>query len=137
MDGTTLATLDMDALLCYVEGEPTGYTYLCYFTTKPLAEQMGDDWNDAPHWCNAGRPYADEPHIIYALAVAGARFPDGYWSVDDCNEGRAPWLVDGHSWDDATERRIYGGITLRDFVTKCQEYGWTVYWPVAAAEEAA
>jgi hypothetical protein len=38
-------------VLCYVDG------CWAFFTTKPLSEQWGDDWNDAPYEHNAGRPY--------------------------------------------------------------------------------
>lgn len=51
-------------VLCYVD--PDGH--FAYFTTKPLEEQWGDDWNDAPYEHNAGRPkepskrwYAPDP----------------------------------------------------------------------------
>lgn len=37
--------------LCYVD------LPWCYFTTKELSEQWGDDWNDAPYEHNAGTPY--------------------------------------------------------------------------------
>ena len=38
--------------LCYVAGN------FAYFTTKPLSEQWGDDWDDAPYEHNAGTPYS-------------------------------------------------------------------------------
>jgi hypothetical protein len=38
--------------LCYVSDG------LAYFTTRPVTEQWGDDWNDAPYEHNAGLPYA-------------------------------------------------------------------------------
>lgn len=31
-----------EAVLCYVDGN------CAYFTTQPLDQQWGDDWNDAP-----------------------------------------------------------------------------------------
>jgi hypothetical protein len=42
-----------DPVLCYVAPESPW----CYFTTKDLSEQWGDDWNDAPYEHNAGPPY--------------------------------------------------------------------------------
>jgi hypothetical protein len=46
-----------NAKLCYVETcEDDAVT--CYFTTAPLNEQWGDDWNDTPFEHNAGTPYA-------------------------------------------------------------------------------
>lgn len=37
--------------LCYVKG------CFAYFTSQPVEEQWGDDWNDAPYEHNAGEPY--------------------------------------------------------------------------------
>lgn len=37
--------------LCYVDGNRA------YFTTQPLDQQWGDDWDDAPYEHNAGTPY--------------------------------------------------------------------------------
>lgn len=41
--------------LCYVEGS------WAYFTSQPLEEAWGDDWNDAPYEHNAGSPYYWRP----------------------------------------------------------------------------
>ena len=38
-------------ILCYVRGA------WAYFTTQPLEDQWGDDWDDAPYEHNAGSPY--------------------------------------------------------------------------------
>lgn len=38
--------------LCYIDDSKGAY-----FTTQPLEEQWGDDWNDAPYEHNAGPPY--------------------------------------------------------------------------------
>lgn len=40
-----------DYKLCYISEN------IAYFTTLPLSEQWGDDWNDAPYEHNAGPPY--------------------------------------------------------------------------------
>lgn len=40
-----------EPVLCYVCGP------WAYFTTRPLADQWGDDWDDAPYEHNAGTPY--------------------------------------------------------------------------------
>ena len=37
--------------LCYIDGP------WAYFTTRPVAEQWGDYWDDAPYEHNAGEPY--------------------------------------------------------------------------------
>ena len=39
-------------VLCYVAAN------VAYFTTQALADQWGDDWNDAPYEHNAGTPYS-------------------------------------------------------------------------------
>lgn len=39
------------AVLCYVDGQRA------YFTTAKLADQWGDDWDDALYEHNAGEPY--------------------------------------------------------------------------------
>lgn len=46
--------------LCYVDKERDGAT-IAYFTTQPLAEAWGDDWDDAPYEHNAGTPYEWRP----------------------------------------------------------------------------
>jgi hypothetical protein len=55
---------DEDFMLCYVN------LPWCYFTTKPLDEQWGDDWDDAPYEHNAGEPYGpcwhNEPEYRYS-----------------------------------------------------------------------
>lgn len=40
-----------DPILCYVEGN------FAYFTSKPLEETSGDDWDDAPYEHNAEPPF--------------------------------------------------------------------------------
>lgn len=50
----------------YIPGEQTLFAY---FTPKPLGKQWGDDWDDAPYDCNAGRPYDDEVLEVNANRV--------------------------------------------------------------------
>lgn len=114
----------LGAVLCLVKGE--GGPLRCYFTTKPLSEQWGDDWNDVPHQCNAGRPYGMEN--VSCVIVDGAELARGEWSVKVINEGTLPWLVDDALIPSA--KIVYAGTTLRDFIAKCDEYGWALYWPV-------
>lgn len=60
MEKNILVEVDFAGLapfrLCYVEG------MAAYFTTQPVTEQWGDDWNDAPYEHNAGTPYAPSVH---------------------------------------------------------------------------
>lgn len=95
-----------DFKLCYVEGNSA------FFTTKDLADQWGDDWNDAPYECNAGEPYEPHPNRptdwhedrspkwkIKVVTFEGefASPCDGYlnspYSVEMINAGQVPWLV--------------------------------------------
>jgi hypothetical protein len=43
--------IDGNAVLCYVKESSA------WFTTRPLGEQRGDDWEDAPYEHNASEPY--------------------------------------------------------------------------------
>lgn len=85
----------------WVEGE---CEYYAYFTSAPLEEQWGDDWNDAPYEHNAGEPYEDEGYEIVKIPFAipsslEYKFPcDWAWggnssfSVEDINGGVIPWI---------------------------------------------
>lgn len=84
--------------LCYVSHP------WAYFTSQALADQWGDDWNDAPYDCNAGEPYewragSDQPEYQVMrvafdgpLETPGDREINCRLSVRAINEGRAPWL---------------------------------------------
>lgn len=69
-----------------------------------LADQRGrrgDDWNDAPHDCNAGAPYDYVFKVAFDgdLDVVGTELNGigtgrwGWLSVEQINAGEAPWLV--------------------------------------------
>jgi hypothetical protein len=81
-------------VLAYVS-EPFAYF------VDDIAAAHGDDWNDAPHDCNAGPPYGKAfTKVAYDgddLEVVGGGFPSGLrWgalSVDAINRGEAPWIV--------------------------------------------
>jgi hypothetical protein len=81
-----------EPVLCYVT-EPWAY-----FTFAPLAEQWGDDWDDAPYEHNAGTPYSDsESQIVKIAWEADLHLPcDGHcnspWSVEQINSGAVAWL---------------------------------------------
>lgn len=46
--------------LCYADLDRDG-AIIAYFTTQPIAEAWGDDWDDAPYEHNAGPPYHWRP----------------------------------------------------------------------------
>lgn len=103
-----------DYKLCYV------YKGVAYFTSLPLSEQWGDDWDDAPYEHNSGEPYEDG-------LILKVHFPDeeflepsyGHvnspYSVKDINNKKVPWLV--HY---SNETRIYAGESLKEFLQKTQ-----------------
>jgi hypothetical protein len=92
-------------VLCYVDGN------VAYFTTQPLEEANGDDWNDTPYEHNAGTPYrwsAESEHdklktpceITSVYFIGPFQRPEdfcrrdsGGWCVDDINRGLVPWLI--------------------------------------------
>lgn len=82
--------------LCYAVGP------WLYFTKAPLKLQWGDDWDDSPHWCNAGHPYdhyldlskKTRPSDILVIGHLGdSTVTQGDWSVRDLNAKLAPWLA--------------------------------------------
>ncbi len=101
--------------LCYIEGA------FAWFTSHP--KPWGDDWNDSPHDCNAGPPYARfGPFTVVAfdgeaeLVTGWADDNVDHWaqnvSVEDCNAGRAPWLAilyGNHKGE------LFGRATLDEF----------------------
>lgn len=95
-----------NVVLCYVKDE----THTAYFTSQPLTEQWGDDWNDSPYDLNAGTPYgrnkvdARNWEIVEVEFHCGDRFKSPAqkaqssrgceYSVQDINAGKVPWLSD-------------------------------------------
>jgi hypothetical protein len=116
-----------DPVLCYIDG------HKAYFTTRPLAEQQGDDWDDAPYDLNAGPPYEPydpgEDWEITAVYFDCVLTPPEYWcststlSVERINAGEAPWL---RSETDA-RAAIHAGTTLDRFKRLIREYGGKIY----------
>ena len=124
-------------MLCYVQDR------FAYFTTQSLEDQWGDDWNDAPYYCNAGEPY--EPgwyHYadgrsekndrdwnedggpkweITKIAFDGPLYePEQNVSVQDINKARMPWLV-------ADNGAIHAGASVDEFISFVRENGGNVY----------
>lgn len=118
--------------LCYVD-EPWAY-----FANVEPTEMWGDDWNDAPHDCNAGMPYVREGQQVVKVAydadlqTVGTNHLShyGYVSAQDINEGRAPWLIQpsyGLPQFPKPLREVHAGITLGNFKLLAREVGGTVY----------
>lgn len=124
---------------------------LCYaqenwaWFTSNLAATTGDDWNDAPHDCNAGPPYRDDGVELLKVAfdgdlelVGAHNFGNGtgrwgYLSVDQINEGAAPWLVQvlyGRPLAGELLQlgvQIPSGVTLTEFSALVEQADGTVY----------
>lgn len=110
--------------LCYV------YGHWAYFTKKPIHEQWGDDWNDAPYEHNAGEPYD------YALKVAWEgpleEPSEGHlnspYSVEQINAGQIAWLRTD-KWITPAQA-IMAGATIGEFIDGIYRAGGTVFLPV-------
>lgn len=133
-----------EPVLCYVSGA------CAYFTTQALADQWGDDWDDAPYEHNAGGPYHwrpekwdrelrqnvpnDEPRwditVVYFEADLAQPCDGGGlnspYSVQDINAGRTPWLF-GSRWSHTPGLRIDAGTPLSEFKRLIWHAGGRVY----------
>jgi len=122
-------------VLCYVESP------WAFFTTQNLADQRGDDWNDAPYEHNAGDPYTfgehdrkhgKAPWEIIKLAWEGDfETPRGDhwnspWSVDQINSGAVPWIKTS-MWYECNPVSIMAGTTLDEFIRIVQSVGGKIY----------
>ena len=120
-------------MLCYIEGDSA------YFTTCPLGEQWGDDWNDVPYEHNAGRPYEwsesskSKPYKIKKIKFEGGflqpseGFGNSPYSVEEINKGNIPWLK-SESWI-KEQTRIYAGCLLGNFIKLVNQIEGTIYFP--------
>jgi hypothetical protein len=122
--------------LCFVED-----TAWAYFTNVEPREVWGDDWNDAPHDCNAGTPYTREGQDIYMVAFTGdfemggtrADVGAGYLSVEQINAQAGPWLK-AFPFTPDKQFHIWAGVTLDDFRRQVQRAGGQVFEPVIDPE---
>lgn len=105
-----------------------------WFTTAPLDEQWGDDWNDAPYEHNAGRPYDHKGDITSVFFEGPFRQPgdsqlNSPYSVQRINEKQdIAWLrpSEFHNHD----IHIHAGTTLTDFVRRVRAAGGRVWKPL-------
>ena len=121
--------------LCYISGN------FAWFTTAPLDEQWGDDWNDAPYEHNAGHPYEWAKHRempeykLMKLAfysddletpeeIAGQ---NSLYSVQAINGKVTAWL--SNRWGKPVVA-IHAGVTPEDFIKVVKETGGDVFAPV-------
>jgi len=137
-------------VLCYVSG------CWAYFTTQPLEEQWGDDWNDAPYEHNAEPPikpcWHNKPehvqrrgHICQCDACKSSWNEDGTpkWEIvriafdgpfdQPCdNHVNSPYSVEQINkkhvpWLTSAGPVIFAGTTLSEFVMAVKEAGGYVW----------
>jgi hypothetical protein len=108
--------------------------YRAYFTTKPLKEQWGDDWDDAPYEHNADPPYDDDGTItVVAYKHPYYETPENYcgynspYSVEHINNGNVAWLAARYNDKDHPFPPIYAGTTLSEFIKMITETGGEVF----------
>jgi len=130
---------DTEVRLVYVED--------CWaWFAENTADAWGDDWNDAPHDCNAGTPYDDRGGYKIKVAfdgdleVAGTQWgsypafhppaPKHGLSVEEINDGAAPWLYQpsyGLKQFPEPLMVIPAGVTLVEFEQLVAQAGGKVY----------
>lgn len=128
-----------DAVLCFVDRSwPRAW-----FTTRPLNEQWGDDWDDAPYEHNAGHPYYWNPRVdkgtpytlFYVFFDADLVTPcDGClnssWSVEQINKGAVAWLRSRSHVKDPTV--ILAGTPYGEFKKLIWSTGGQIFEELAA-----
>ncbi len=110
--------------LCYVT------ECLAYFTSLPLENQWGDDWDDVPYEYNAGPPYHDEgSNTIKIMAYMGdfllpcSGYINSPYSVEDINKGKVPWLrtfLDNFDF-------LLAGATVDEFIDFVKRNGGRIF----------
>lgn len=132
-----------DYKLCYVS------TPWAWFTTAPLDQQWGDDWNDAPYEHNAGRPYEWKPYrdmppySLKQLAFDGPlEAPGDYplnsaYSVQDINGGAVPWLQTDRYCVGPTQGliKIWAGTTVEEFIALVVSNGGRIFLELDTAPD--
>jgi len=127
---------EREPVLCFADSG------MLYFTTQPLEDQWGDDWDDAPYEHNAGRPYVpfrerDDKHwAIVALPWTGdLELPhegmlNSPWSVRQLNARAHPWLQSHRHGPSPFAVKIWAGWTIRQVAQAIVKGGGMVYAPV-------
>ena len=123
---------------------------LAFFTTAPLQNQWGDDWDDAPWEHNAGSPYSFFwlENVRCTCLITTVRFEcetlrlpghaetNSRWSVKNITRDRVvPWLSSRHDNRHAVDPAlfqwdIWAGFTFQEFLTHINGAGGEVLWPI-------
>ena len=112
-------------VLCYVRDN------WAWFTTLPLEDQWGDDWDDVPYQHNAGYPYSSNPNSweLTKIAWDGPFIEPSEWtkgiSVRFINAGVVPWLRTVTYIEPIIT--IFAGITLFGFRKRIERAGGHIY----------
>lgn len=122
--------MDDNAKLCYVSDS------WAYFTTGEISDVTGDDWNDAPYYCNAGLPRNYTFKVAWeAILEEAGYFYDKHWmSTDDINAGHYPWLQTPRYGSKETLVKIWAGTTFAEFKRLIAMADGRVYVPVVEDE---
>jgi hypothetical protein len=133
-DAQSSAPVEAELRLCYVDGN------WAYFTSRPLTEQWGDDWDDVPYEHNAEPPYAYadydraqglQPWTVERVAWQGPFITPNHehinspYSVQAINRGAIAWLRPDYMATDA--KPIPAGTTIGDFIRIVQAAGGKAY----------
>lgn len=142
-----------DLKLCYI----CHWGPWAYFTSLPLSEQWGDDWNDKPHDCNAGTPYewrevwnkpgcgvdhnGRPPYTVIKIGFEGdfeqpgtrqpGYRPDQWYSVEEINAGHIYWLRYPSYGD--IQATVHAGTSYDQFCKFVLECGGMIYLPLTTA----
>ena len=122
-----------DLKLCFVRRN------WAYFTSAPVKDQWGDDWDVAPYEFSAGEPdrlkkSKTAPQILKVFFEAPDHVDptcsdkDSKLSVSDINSGSSPWLSPAE-WATSSASPVPAGATLEDFVKILRATGGEVYVP--------
>jgi len=122
-----------DLRLCFVKN---GWAY---FTSIPVVEQWGDDWDVVPYEYSAGEPSLSKKgkhknHNIVKVAFESNYIDPSYdendiaRSVEMINKGDIPWLRTP-PWVDVPLKDILVGTSLEDFIRFIDDSGGEVYLP--------
>lgn len=112
-----------------------------FFFKDDPKDVYGDDWNDAPVWCNAGAPGSEfECFTVKTDGPLTYSEDEPYFSAQEHNSltPPAPWLRTNYdTWDNKPNVGIYGRTTFGEFLRICREVGQRVFVPVEWGEEEA
>jgi hypothetical protein len=105
-------------LLCFVTDD------FAWFADRDPREVYGDDWDDAPHDCNAGEPYPNRGWQLVKVAFDGEHEVvtrlnnspgEPYLSAKQLNARCSPWLVVNPYGTRRDQHPIWAGCTIRKF----------------------